>query len=109
MELKSFKESIDSLQKILHEKQAEILNLENECVFLQQEIILLQIHPFKLGDEVIAEVPMGRVKKKCKCILEMIGTILYVRPYKSDGELSNRRYSVNPVDGKTYKDYLEEA
>lgn len=91
-------------------KRQQVSDIEQEIEALYQKRLELAIHPYKLGDTVLAEVQVGKTKKKTKCVLEMgEGGILYLRPFKNDGELSGRRFSLIPVGEKTYEDYLEKA
>lgn len=100
----------DKVQELLakiSEIGVEIYNKYAEKNALEKELLELKIAPFKLGDYVMAEVSAGKTKKLQKCLLENDGGILYVRPVKADGELSNRHFSVIPVGNKTYSDILK--
>lgn len=101
-------ERVDNINSVIHEKNKQIDELEKDIAGLYKDRLELQLHPFKLGDTVITEVQMGKTRKETECVLEAggLGT-LYVRPIKADGELSSRRFSLNPVMGKTYHDYIK--
>lgn len=72
----------------------------------QEELLSLQIAPFKIGDYAIALVPSGRTAKEQKCRLECDEGILYLRPVTKNGELSGRRFSFIPFK-QTYQEYLK--
>ena len=90
------------------EQQIFVLNLEKRE--LKQQILEIKMSPFKIGEEVLAEIPSGRNKKWQKCLTECGDGILFLRPYKSDGKLSGRRFSCTPV-GKdvSYSDILKKV
>lgn len=86
----------------------KIFQLQQEKIDIQKEMIEIKIAPFKIGDIVLAEVPSGRSKKWQKCLLECENGILYLRPKKDNG-YSQRHFSLTPVGGKTYADFLKEV
>lgn len=99
---------IAEISTLIEEKRSAISTLNEEIETLLKERIELEIYPHKLGDTVVAEVQVGKTRKKTECVLEMgdSGT-LYVRPFKNDGELSGRRFSLIPVGNTTYQDLIE--
>lgn len=85
-----------TLMARVSEIDAEVFKLQEEKIKCQTEIAEIKIMPFKVGDEVMCEVSAGRTKKVQKCIIEVEDGMIYVRPYKNDGELSNRHFNVPP-------------
>ena len=101
-------ERIAEISTLIEEKRSAISTLNEEIETLLKERIELEIYPHKLGDTVVAEVQVGKTRKKTECVLEMgEGGTLYVRPFKNDGELSGRRFSLIPVGNMTYQDLIE--
>ena len=99
---------IAEISTLIEEKRSAISTLNEEIETLLKERVELQIYPHKLGDTVVAEVQVGKTRKKTECVLEMgDGGTLYVRPFKNDGELSGRRFSIIPVGNMTYQDLIE--
>ena len=99
---------IAEISTLIEEKRSAIFTLNEEIETLLKERVELQIYPHKLGDTVVAEVQVGKTRKKTECVLEMgDGGTLYVRPFKNDGELSGRRFSLIPVGNMTYQDLIE--
>ena len=99
---------IAEISTLIEEKRSAISILNEEIETLLKERIELEIYPHKLGDTVVAEVQVGKTRKKTECVLEMgEGGTLYVRPFKNDGELSGRRFSLIPVGNTTYQDLIE--
>lgn len=101
---------IEKVEADIKGVKAEIDQLNAKLGFLNQKRLELLIAPYKLGDRVIAEVQVGKTKKKTECILEagegdFLGT-LYLRPIKNDGEPSGRRFSLCPADNN-YQEWLE--
>lgn len=101
---------IEKVEADIKGVKAEIDQLNAKLGFLNQKRLELLIAPYKLGDRVIAEVQVGKTKKKTECILEagegdFLGT-LYLRPIKNDGKPSGRRFSLCPVDNN-YQEWLE--
>lgn len=103
--------------------QKRIAALENQCDIIDKrigeltaekhqclcEITALKLAPFSEGDKVLCEVASGRTKKEQECVIEVDGSTVYVRPYKKDGELSDRRFSVIPIGNKTYADFFKQV
>ena len=99
---------IAEISTLIEKKRSAISTLNEEIETLLKERVELQIYPHKLGDTVVAEVQVGKTRKKTECVLEMgDGGTLYVRPFKNDGELSGRRFSLIPVGNMTYQDLIE--
>ena len=99
---------IAEISTLIEEKRSAISTLNEEIETLLKERVELEIYPHKLGDTVVAEVQVGKTRKKTECVLEMgDGGTLYVRPFKNDGELSGRRFSLIPVGNMTYQDLIE--
>lgn len=99
---------VAEISTLIEEKRSAISTLNEEIETLLKERVELQIYPHKLGDTVVAEVQVGKTRKKTECVLEMgDGGTLYVRPFKNDGELSGRRFSLIPVGNMTYQDLIE--
>lgn len=88
---------------------SEIENLTIKRWELEIELLELEVKPFKIGDYALVKVPSGRSVKEQKCLLECESGILYVRPVKADGELSGRHFSLIPVAGHSYSEYLKEV
>lgn len=95
---------------------SEVTDLDKQIFALQQrkeqvqnEMLEIKIKPFKVGQIVLAEIPSGRSKKWQKCLIECENGTLYLRPVKSDGEMSGRHFSLTPVGDKTYADFLKEV
>lgn len=99
---------IAEISTLIEEKRSAISTLNEEIETLLKERVELEIYPHKLGDTVVAEVQVGKTRKKTECVLEMgDGGTLYVRPFKNDGELSGRRFSLIPIGNTTYQDLIE--
>ena len=99
---------IAEISTLIEETRSAISTLNEEIETLLKERVELEIYPHKLGDTVVAEVQVGKTRKKTECVLEMgEGGTLYVRPFKNDGELSGRRFSLIPVGNMTYQDLIE--
>lgn len=91
------------LMNRVSEIDAEVFKLTEEKTKCQTEMAEIKIKPFKIGDEVLCEVSAGRSKKVQKCVIEIEDGLIYVRPYKNDGELSGRHFNVPPeVDYQTF-------
>lgn len=88
---------------------AEIAKMEETREVLKTTLLELEIKPFKIGDYALAKIPSGRSVKEQKCLLECESGILYLRPVKSDGELSGRHFSLIPTSGHKYSEYLKEV
>lgn len=102
-------EKFVSLMNRVSEIDTEIYKLQEEKIQCQTEMAEIKLAPFKVGDEVLCEVSSGRTKKEQKCVIEVEDGIIYVRPYKSDGELSGRHFSVTPLGDKTYSDFFKKV
>ena len=85
-----------TLMARVSEIDAEVFKLQEEKIKCQTEMAEIKIKPFKVGDEVMCEVSAGRTKKVQKCVIEVEDGMIYVRPYKNDGELSNRHFNIPP-------------
>ena len=96
---KRISELWDSISNI----DSTISKLQEQKRVLQEEMLSIEIAPFKIGGYALAEVSSGRSKKEQKCLLECEDGILFLRPVKPDGELSGRHFSLIPIDG----DYLK--
>lgn len=94
------------IDKTIREKQSQVATLNSEIVKLEQEALEIKMYPFKIGDECYATVPCGKSTKEMRCVIEADNGTCYVRPYKNDGELSGRRFSIIPVN-KSYSDLLK--
>ena len=97
------------IKNLLKEIEVKISNLQDEKIALQEELLSIDIAPFKVGDYVLAEVSSGRTKKWQKCLIECESGFLYVRPVKEDGELSGRHFSIIPFGEQKYSDFLKEV
>ena len=84
------------LMNRVSEIDSQVFKLQEEKIKCQTEMAEIKIKPFKVGDEVLCEVSSGRTKKEQKCVIEVENGIIYVRPYKNYGELSNRHFNVPP-------------
>lgn len=108
--LSDMAKKIAEVDSKINKKCSEVEKLNEEIIQLRKERLELSLYPHKLGDTVVAEVQVGKTRKKSECVLEMSdGGILYVRPIKKDGELSGRRFSLVPMGNKTYHDFIEEV
>lgn len=101
---------VSNLMAEISSINAEILELNTKKRELEKELLEEQIKPFKIGGYALVQVPCGKTTKEQKCLLECgeWGT-LYVRPVKADGELSGRHFSIIPVAGHNYLEYLKEV
>lgn len=112
MALKKKANSVDTRQELrdkIHCIDADIIRLQEQKIVLQKELLEIDIKPFKIGDYALVKIPSGRNVKEQKCLLECESGILYVRPIKENGELSGRHFSVVPVAGHKYSEYLKEV
>lgn len=108
--LSDMAKKIAEVDSKINKKCSEVEKLNEEILQLRKEKLELSLYLHKLGDTVIAEVQVGKTRKKSECVLEMSDEgILYVRPIKKDGELSGRRFSLVPTGNKTYHDFIEEV
>lgn len=97
------------LMKKVSDLQAEVYQKQLEIEKCQIEMAEIRLAPFKVGQDVMCEVSSGRTRKVQKCKIEIENGSVYVRPYKNDGELSNRHFNFTPVGDKTYADYFKEV
>lgn len=98
---------IASIKESIEENNARIRELQEVNQDLYEELLEERLKPFKIGGYAMTEVVAGKSKKVQKCLLECEHGTLYVRPVKADGELSGRHFSLIPVCGKTYSDFLK--
>lgn len=97
-----------TLMARVSEIDAEVFKLQEEKIKCQTEMAEIKIKPFKVGDEVMCEVSAGRTKKVQKCVIEVEDGLLYVRPFKNDGSLSDRHFK--KVSAETdYQTYFKKA
>lgn len=75
-----------------------IRKLEAQKNQLEEDLIALDIAPFKLGEYAMCFIPSGRNNKLKKCLLECFNGVLYARPVNEDGTLSNRHFSIVPIN-----------
>lgn len=101
---KRISELWDSISNI----DSTIIKLQEQKKNLQEEMLSIEIAPFKIGGYALAEVCSGRRKKEQKCLLECEEGILFLRPIKPDGELSGRHFILTPTDGD-YSKFLKEV
>ena len=101
---------VSALMAEISQINGEITDLNIRKVELEKELLNELIKPFEIGGYALVEIPCGKSKKEQKCLLECgeWGT-LYVRPVKADGELSGRHFSIIPVAGHSYLEYLKEV
>ena len=90
----TYKELQDKLTD-LKDKRREIDGEIKNTLIQMTEIELL---PFKVGDNVYYNLKQGKKSEETLCIIEAdinCNTAnVYVRPYKKDGNLSERRFQV---------------
>lgn len=99
-------EQIVALKKEIDTMEFQMHLLREEITAKRNEVLSLQIAPFKIGDYVLAVVSSGRTPKEQKCLLECDNGTLYLRPVTKYGKLSGRRFSYYPIK-QTYQDYLK--
>lgn len=101
---------VSALMAEISQINGEITDLNIRKVELEKELLNELIKPFKIGGYALVQVPCGKTTKEQKCLLECgeWGT-LYARPVKADGELSGRHFSIIPVAGHNYLEYLKEV
>ncbi len=74
------------------------------------EIARIEIYPFVEGQDVKCVVPAGRTKKEVLCRIEIDNTgTVWVRPYKPNGVLGERRFKAWVGEDKDYKKIFKEA
>ena len=99
---------IAEISTLIEEKRSDISTQNEEIETLTKKRVEFEIYHHKICDTVVAEVQVGKTRKKTECVLEMgEGGTLYVRPFKNDGELSGRRFSLIPIGNTTYQDLIE--
>ena len=76
------------------DKEMNILAVRKEALI--EEILNIELSPFKVGDYVIATVSSGRSKKEQKCLIENNHGLAYLRPMNDNGELSGRHFFLSP-------------
>lgn len=97
------------LKNDIEDIKEQIRDLQDELLDKEAELLELDIKPFKIGGYALVNIPSGRTTKEQKCLLECVGDTLYARPVKEDGELSGRHFSIIPVSGHKYSEYLKEV
>ena len=104
------KKRIEELNSELASNYKQIEQLHQINKEIKEEILEVQIAPFKIGGYAMCEVTIGKSTKLQKCLLECseYGN-LQVRPVKEDGTLSGRHFLVYPPMNKTYQDILQEV
>lgn len=107
--MKSNNEKYQECIELLNKKKAERNDIDKQISELRVKMTELEMAPFKNGDIVAYEINVaGRVKwRKCKCEIDKNTGELYVRPFKANGELGDRRYGVWRAF-KKYADVLRE-
>lgn len=98
---------ISTIEEKISKNNSQIRVLQEENKDLYKKLLEEKIKPFKIGGYAMAEVVAGKSRKVQKCLLECEFGSLYVRPVKENGELSGRHFSMCPMPGKTYSDYLK--
>ena len=103
---KRYKELNDKYIKLSVKK----VKLENEISETLVEMARIEIAPFVQGQNVKCVVPMGRSKKEQVCRLEIdeCGKV-YVRPYRADGTLCERRFKADPGENRDYSTIFKEV
>ena len=93
----TYKELQDKLTD-LKDKRREIEGEIKNTLIQMTEIELL---PFKVGDNVYYNLKQGKKSEETLCVIEVdieynaaSAASVYVRPYKKDGNLSERRFQV---------------
>ena len=103
---KRYKELSDKYVKLSVKK----VKLDNEISEILKEMARVELAPFIEGQNVRCIVPVGRSKKEQLCCLEIdeCGKV-YVRPYRADGTLRERRFKVERGKSGDYNAVLKEA
>lgn len=101
---KKVESKIQELKQELEDTKNKITELERHKGDIEKEILNCEIAPFKIGDYALVEITIGKKKQWKKCLLENVRGTLYVRPFKSDGDLSLQHYSLIALD---YSDLLK--
>ena len=99
---------METIKIEINSKLKEIESLKSQVSELRTELLSLEILPFKIGDYALAEVQIGRTKKECKCLLECVNGILYLRPVKNNGKPSQKHFSCTPIS-KSYSEILKKV
>ena len=98
------------LREGIRNTEEAIEKLQAKKIDMEKELLELDIKPFKIGGYALVKVPSGKTMKEQKCLLECGEySTLYVRPVKADGELSGRHFSLIPIAGRSYSEYLKEV
>ena len=99
--MKTNKEMIAEYTHIIKDLQAQKVALEQEIRERLVDRTSLILDPFKNGDKVKCELPIGRTRKIVDCIIEIDKNTgeVYVRPFTKDGQLGGRRFNVDRFDG----------
>lgn len=108
--MKSNYEMYKECVELLNKKKAERNDIDKQISELRVKMTELEMAPFKDGDIIAYEIRVaGSVKwKKCKCEIDKNTGELYVRPFKANGELGDRRQRVWRDFKQTYADVLRE-
>lgn len=108
--MKSNNEMYQECIELLNQKIAERNDLNRQISELLVKRTELEMIPFKNGDVVAYEINIaGSVKwRKCKCEIDKATGELYVRLFKTDGELGDRRQRVFRKLDQKYADVLRE-
>lgn len=96
-----YTEKYNELATKIEELNKQQRELKEQIQSLKEEQTALRLLPFKVGDKVWYNVQQGKNKKETICVIETDNDTVYVRPYKKDGQLSDRRFSVWELS-KTY-------
>lgn len=94
-----YTEKYNELATKIEELNKQQWELGEQIRSLKEEQTALRLLPFKVGDKVWCNVQQGKNKKETICVIEIDNNIVYARPYKKDGQLSDRRFSVWEING----------
>ena len=103
-----YTEKYNELATKIQELSKQQWELREQIRNLKEEQTALRLLPFKVGDKVWCNVQQGKNKKETICAIEIDNDIVYVRPYKKDGQLSDRRFSVWELS-KTYAEQFRKV
>ena len=104
------KKRIEELNSELASNYKQIEQLLQINKEIKEEILEVQIAPFKLGGYAMCEVTLGKSAKLQKCLLECSEHgYLQVRPVKEDGTLSGRHFIKVPNSDNNYSHVLQEV
>lgn len=108
--MKSNNEMYQECIELLNKKKAERNDIDKQISELCVKMTELEMIPFKNGDIVAYKINVaGSVKwRKCKCEIDKITGELYVRLFKANGELGDRRQRVWTEFNQKYTDVLRE-